>query len=104
MPTAGEIRPDCEFYGPTRRAHASRDETRRAAPLAKLEALCDHRNKATDGGAKCDGEYLEVIAVRDRPRPHWEGGDDGPMAHRLVRCRIAGIGQIADRQTALKGS
>jgi len=54
----------CEYYGPTNRAHASLDETKRTALLADLEALWTRHNKATDGGTKYDGEYLEVIAVR----------------------------------------
>ena len=54
----------CAYYGPTHRAHASLDETRRAALLADLEALWSRYNKATDGGTKYDGEYLEVTGIR----------------------------------------
>lgn len=59
----------CEYYGPTNRAYASLDETKRAALLGDLEALWARHNGATDGGTKYDGEYLEVIAVRDQPPP-----------------------------------
>jgi SAM-dependent methyltransferase len=54
----------CAYYGPTHRAHASLDETRRAALLADLEALWTRHNKATHGSTRYDGEYLEVVAVR----------------------------------------
>jgi SAM-dependent methyltransferase len=60
----------CEYYGPTNRAHASLDEARREALLAELEALWDRHNTATDGGTRYEGEYLEVIAVRDQARLH----------------------------------
>jgi hypothetical protein len=54
----------CEYYGPTNRAYASLDETKRATFLADLEALWAQHNTSTDGGTKYLGEYLEVIAVR----------------------------------------
>jgi SAM-dependent methyltransferase len=54
----------CEYYGPTNRAYASLDETRRAAFLNDLEALWTQHNKTTDGGTKYESEYLEVVAVR----------------------------------------
>jgi hypothetical protein len=57
----------CEYYGPANRAYAALDEHGRAALLADLEALWTQHNKATDGGTKYDGEYLEVIAVREQP-------------------------------------
>jgi len=58
----------CEYYGPTNRAYASLDEPRRAALMDDLEALWSGHNKAGDGGTKYEGEYLEVIAVREQPR------------------------------------
>ncbi|MGE5791908.1 MAG: class I SAM-dependent methyltransferase [Bacteroidota bacterium] len=54
----------CEYYGPSNRAYASLDEPKRAALLGDLEALWSQHNKATDGGTKYDGEYLEVVAIR----------------------------------------
>jgi SAM-dependent methyltransferase len=54
----------CEYYGPTNRAFASLDGTRRDALLAELEALWGQHNKAVDGGTHYLGEYLEVVAVR----------------------------------------
>jgi SAM-dependent methyltransferase len=57
----------CTYYGPTNRAHASLEDTKREALLADLEALWTQRNRSTNGGTEYLGEYLEVIAVRDQP-------------------------------------
>lgn len=58
----------CEYYGPTNRAFASLDETKRSALLDELEALWDRHNQATDGGTRYLGEYLEVVAMRAQPQ------------------------------------
>jgi SAM-dependent methyltransferase len=55
----------CEYYGPSNRAYASLDEKRRIALLDDLEALWSAHNMATDGSTRYQGEYLEVLAVRE---------------------------------------
>ena len=68
MQTAGETRPDRDYYAPKNREYASLDERRRAALLAELEALWGQHNQANDGGTQYLGEFLEVVAVRAQPR------------------------------------
>jgi SAM-dependent methyltransferase len=57
----------CEHYGLANRACAALDERGRAALLADMAALLTCHCHVADGGTRCNGEYLEVIAVRDQP-------------------------------------
>ncbi|HUN52886.1 MAG TPA: hypothetical protein VMU42_17305, partial [Candidatus Sulfotelmatobacter sp.] len=52
------------YYGPTYKAVAALDETKRRAFLADWEALIGRFNRADDGTMVVPGEYLEVVIVR----------------------------------------
>lgn len=51
------------WYGPTLRAFASVDESKRDDLKRDLEKLWSDHNRATDGTTRVQSEYLEVIAV-----------------------------------------
>ena len=62
------------YFGPVNRAFAALDEDGQAALRRDLEQLWSGHNRAQDDSTHVDGEYLEVIAVRDRrPAPRSEG-------------------------------
>lgn len=51
------------WYGPTLRAFASLDETKRDGLRRDLETLWSENNRAKDGTTRVQSEYLEVLAV-----------------------------------------
>ena len=51
------------WYGPTLRAFAALDETRRAGLRRDLEKLWTENNRANDGTTRVQSEYLEVVAT-----------------------------------------
>lgn len=51
-------------YGPANRAFAAIDEAGQAALRHDLEQLWIRDNMATNGGTRCDAEYLQVTAIR----------------------------------------
>jgi SAM-dependent methyltransferase len=51
------------WYGPTVRAFAALDESKREALRADLEKLWSDHNRAMDGTTRVQSEYLEVIAI-----------------------------------------
>jgi SAM-dependent methyltransferase len=51
------------WYGPTLRAFAALDETKRDGLRRDLEKLWSEHNRATDGTTRVQSEYLEVVAV-----------------------------------------
>jgi 2-polyprenyl-3-methyl-5-hydroxy-6-metoxy-1,4-benzoquinol methylase len=51
------------WYGPTLRAFAALDETKRDGLRRDLETLWAENNRANDGTTRVQSEYLEVIAV-----------------------------------------
>ena len=51
------------WYGPTLRAFASLDESRRDALRRDLERLWSENNRAKDGTTRVESEYLEVVAI-----------------------------------------
>lgn len=54
-----------QFYGPTQRAFDALDASGQAALRNDLEQLWSEHNQATDKTTHVEGEYLEVIAIRD---------------------------------------
>ena len=53
-----------QYFGPTQVAFSRLDESAQATLAAKLEALWEEENTATDGTTAVEGEYLEVLATR----------------------------------------
>ncbi len=53
------------YYGPTQRAFDALDTDGQAALRSDLERLWAEHNQATGNTTQVDGEYLEVIAIRD---------------------------------------
>jgi ubiquinone/menaquinone biosynthesis C-methylase UbiE len=52
-------------YGPTQRAFAALEPQKQAMLRGDLEEVFSRYNRATDGTTTLEGEYLEVVAVRD---------------------------------------
>ena len=52
------------YYGPTNRAFAALDADAQAALQRDLEELWSQHNQASDSTTRYDGEYLEVVAIR----------------------------------------
>lgn len=52
------------YYGPTRKAFGTLDETKQAALRNDLEQLWSEHNQATDGTTVVDSEFLKVVAIR----------------------------------------
>lgn len=52
------------YYGPLERAFAGLDDGGQAALRRDLEELWTRHNQGTGGATYCEGEYLEVVAIR----------------------------------------
>lgn len=53
-----------KYFGPTQKAFEALDEKSQAALRSDLVALWESGNKATDGTAEVESEYLEVLAKK----------------------------------------
>lgn len=53
-----------QFFGPTKKAFESLDESGQAALRTDLEELWTSNNRATDGTTAVESEYLEVLATK----------------------------------------
>jgi ubiquinone/menaquinone biosynthesis C-methylase UbiE len=64
FPPPGVVEHFRKYFGPTKKAFGSLDESGQAALARDLEQLWTSINRATDGTMVGDAEYLEVIAIR----------------------------------------
>ena len=54
------------YYGPTQRAFQALDDEKQVALRKDLEQLWSGNNRATDGTTDLEGEFLEVVATKNK--------------------------------------